>query len=230
MEFVNDLPTPVSQLTRAPDPDVTLFVSKNGEFIHLPTEEQAKTKVAKMMKKFKPEEWWAQKVSKYKVGKKDHLCAYIKRDYSKDHDRSDFSNTSDSEMWLGRMVIGIPAKRTDTGEHSETRGERIIATEKAQLSDGSVIDVPILEKRGFYSYHEATPANIKMYQTMSGMTSEGNQTSFVYVLLNGGRNVGEDDPEDFWKTATDDAMIKDRKLKKIQDNEALQPPRPVKLT
>ena len=158
------------------DPGTTLFVTETGEFIKLPNEAQAKKKVAVFMKKFHPEQWWAQKVSKFRVGMKDYLCGYIKRDHSKAHDRSDIATATLHEMWLGRMTIGIPKNVTDTVEHSETIGQRIPATMKVQLADMSVRDVPILAKKGFYSYHEATPANIKMYQKMCGLTIGGNQT------------------------------------------------------
>ena len=228
MEYADTLPKPVQTDTKLIDKDTTLFVTVTGEFVYLPTEEQSKAKVLKLMKKFKPEQWWAQKISRYRVGKKDFLCGYIKRDFSKDHNRSDFSNTTEHEMWLGRMEIGIPKMMTDTREHSESMGDRVAATIQSQMPDGSVQNVPVLEKRGYHSYHEATPANVKIYKRMSEMdTVDGNTTAFVFVLLNGGRNVGVDDPLEFWDMDTQGALDMDRKKKRLKfEHESERPAQP----
>lgn len=215
MEYLSNLPEPVQQLNKGVDKDTTLWVTQSGEFLYLPTEEQAKKKAKTLMSKLKPEEWWAQKVSKFSVGQEDYLCAYIKRDFSKKHDRSDFSNVSMDEMWIGRTEIGLPLMATDTRQRTETPGERIAQVVQTQMPDGSVAFVPVLGKKGYYSYHKATNDMVAFYQKMCGLTMEGITTQFVYVLLNGGRNVGEDIPEEFWANTLKAALDMDRNVKRI---------------
>lgn len=216
LEYQDVSPSPVAQRVKFRDKNTTLFVTKDGRFVNFPTEDQARKKITAFMKRFKPEEWWAQKVSRFRLGNDDYLTAYIKRDFSEKHDRSDIANRSEHEMWLGREVIGIPSKTTDNDIHSETHGKRIPLTMSCQLSDGSVEDLPVLEKQGYYSYHKVTKENIALYKKMCGMTMDDIDTEYVFVLQKGGRNVGADDPDEIWTTTTADARLNDRRLKKIR--------------
>jgi hypothetical protein len=214
MEYAGNLPVPIATLTKTRDPDVTLFVTQAGEFQYLPTEEQARLKTQKMMAKFKPENFWAQMVSKFKKGKEDFLCAYVKRDFSADHSRSDFSDMPDDEFWIGRMVIGIPLMVTDNRQHSDTQNERIPQSVKSQMPDGSVVDIPVLGKKGWYTDLQMNKKNIEMMKTMCGLTATGLETQYINVLLAGGRNVSEDDQEEFFSTSTDEALAQDRGIRK----------------
>lgn len=217
MEYAGNIPEPISQLTKQRDENMTLWVTQNGEFLYLPTETQAKKKSDELMETIDPKEWWCQKVSKFSVGIKDHLCAYIKRDYSKEHDRSDFSNVSQDEMWIGRITIGLPLMATDTRERSRTAGQRVPLTLQTQLANGNVVNVPVLGKKGFYSYHPTNSKEvIDLYKSMCGSTAEGAETQYLYILLNGGRNVTEDDESTFWLTSLKDALAYDRNQKKEQ--------------
>jgi hypothetical protein len=210
MEYAGNLPVPTSQVTKMADPNTTLWVTQTGDFLYLPTEAQAKIKAKAIMDSIVPEEWWAQKVSKFSVGEKDYLCAYIKRDFSEKHDRTDFSNASEDEMWIGREVIGLPLMATDTRERSRTAGKRVKQTIQAQLPDGTVQELPVLGTKGFYSYHEDIKANHEFYKKMCGSAGDGRQTVFMYILLDGGRNVSEDNPGSFWLTDTKSALRWDR--------------------
>lgn len=229
MEYLSALPEPVQNVTKERDRNTTLWITRAGEFLMMPTMEQAKEKAEYIMSKLKPEEWWAQKISKFGVGKKDYLCAYIIRDFSKDHDRSDFSQVSFDEMWLGRIEIGLPYMTTDTRERSDTRGERVSQVVQTQMPDGSVQPVPVLGSKGFYSYHEVNKENIKLYRKMEGLTMKGKDTQYIQVLLDGGRNVGVDDVEEFWKTNLDQALKHDRAQKKIEDAKEAGKQRPTNL-
>jgi len=214
MEYVSQIPEPISEITKEKDQNTTMWVTQAGEFLWLPTEKQAKEKAKYLMSKLKTKEWWAQKISKFSVGKKDYLCAYIKRDFSKEHDRSDFSNMSLDEMWLGRIEIGLPLMTTDKRERSDTLGERVSQVVQTQMPNGAVEMIPVLGSKGFYSYHEATKENIKKYQEMEGMTMKGLNTQYVWILLDGGRNIGVDDPKTFWNESLESAMQIDRNTKK----------------
>ncbi len=217
----SSLPTPVGKQVKLRDKNTTLFVTMTGEFISLPTEDQAKVLVKAFLARFKPEEWWAQKVSRFRLGSDDYLTAYIVRDFSENHDRSDLATTSDQQMWLGRMEIGIPAKVTDQNPHSETHTKRIPKTMPCQLADGTVADLPVLEKKGYYSYHKVSKQVVELYKKMCGMTMDDIDTEYVFVLQKGGRNVGADDPEDIWELSTMDAREQDRNLKRIRRKKEL---------
>lgn len=214
MEYVGNLPTPIASITKQQDPDVTLFVTQAGEFLYLPTKEQAEIKTKKLMAKFKPDEYWAQMVSKFKNGREDFLCAYVKRDFSQDHSRSDFSDMPDDEFWIGRTVIGLPLMVTDNRQRSDTQGERIPQTLKSQMPDGSVVDIPVLGKKSWYTDLAMTKENIAMMRKMCGLTATGLETQYVNVLLGGGRNVSEDDEDEFFKTSIEQALAQDRGMKK----------------
>jgi len=229
MEYANQLPEPVAQITKEVDANTTLWVTRAGEFLYLPTEAQAKAKAEEMMKNLNPDEWWAQKISKFSVGADDYMCAYIKRDFSDNHDRSDFTNTSLDEMWIGRTVIGLPLRAMDTRERSGTQGKRVDQTMKTQLHDGRVINVPVLDKKGFYSYHKVDKKTVELYRKMEGLTQEGLSTQYVHILLNGGRNVGIDDPEEFWGNNLKESLAEDRNQKKGLDQQERGKTRPTNL-
>lgn len=212
MEYQDLVTTPATQKIKKQDPNTTQFVSKNGEFLRYPSEAQAKIKVAKFLKKFKPEEWWAQKVSRFHLGNEDYFSAYIKRDFSAKHDRSDIAHTSDHEMWLGREVIGLPAMTTDNDEHSDTHGQRVSLVMTCQLADGTTTELPVLEKQGYYSYLKVTKSSISMLKQMVGMTADDVDTECVFVLQKGGRNVGADDPLEIFELSCDDKRLEDRHL------------------
>ena len=215
----NALPKAMGQRLNAKNK--TLFVTKKGEFLSLATEAQAKKTVASFMKRFNPEEWWAQKVSRSRLGDSDYFTAFISRDFSAKHDKSDIAETGDHQMWLGRHPIGIPAMTTDRDEHSETHNKRIPATMDVQLADGTIGAVPILEKQGYYSYHKANPENVKLYKKMCGLTSDDIDTEYVFVLAKGGRVVGADDPDDIWEMSCADMRLEDRNLKKLRRKKQL---------
>lgn len=221
MEYQDLVTTPATQKVRKEDPNMTQFVSKNGEFLRFPSEVQAKIKVAKFLKKFKPEEWWAQKVSRFRLGGEDYFSAYIKRDFSAKHDRSDIAHTSDHEMWLGREVIGIPAMTTDNDEHSDTHGQRVSLVMTCQLADGTTTELPVLEKQGYYSYLKVTKNSIEMMKKMCGMTSDDLDTEYVFTLQKGGRNVGADDPDEMWELSCDDKRLEDRHLTRARRKKEL---------
>ncbi len=210
------LPKPIAKQLKRPEKYQTLFASLNGEFVSLPTEDQAKQKVKAFLKKFNPDQWWAQKVSRFRQGKEDHFIAYIVRDFSKNHDRSDLAKTSIDQMWFGREEIGIPAMTTDDDPHSETHNERIPLTLQMSLQDGTIAELPVLEKRGFYNYTKATPANIELYKKMSGMTMDDKETEFIFVIAKGGRTISADDEDDIWVNKCEDIKYEDRMLKKAR--------------
>jgi len=215
------LPTPPSKKVKLTDKNKTLFIAKNGEQFNLSTEEQAKRKIKLFMSRFKPEEWWAQKVSRLKLGKSDYFTALIVRDFSAEHDKSDMSDRPEHTMWLGREQIGIPALTTDYDEHSETYNKRIPLTMDIQMADGTIMSAPVLNKIGYYSYHPVTKKTIELYKSMCGMTMEDQETEYVFVLAKGGRVVGADDPDLFWEMSCEDAKMDDRNLKKIKRNQML---------
>ena len=221
MEYQDIVTTPATQKVRKEDPNQTLFVTKTGVFEKWPTEAQAKIKIARFLKKFKPEEWWAQKVSRFRLGKEDYFSAYIKRDFSANHDRSDIATTSDHEMWFGREVIGIPAMTTDRDEHSETHNQRVSLVMTCQLADGTTTELPVKEKQGYYSYLKVTKNSIEMLKKMCGMTADDTDTEYVFVLQKGGRNVGADDPDEMWELSCDDKKLEDRHLKKAKRKKEL---------
>lgn len=208
-------PQPIAKQVVRPKQNQTLFTTINGEFVYLPTKEQAVIEVEKFLKKFKPEEWWAQKVSRFRKGTTEMFVAYLKRDFSKDHDKSDLATHSADEMWFGRMEIGLPKMVTDDDPHSETHQQRIPDTMAMTLLDGTIAELPVLAKRGFLEYTEVNKKNIELYRKMCGMTLDDNETEFVWVLKKGGRNVGCEDPEEFWTMSLIDAANEDRLLKKI---------------
>lgn len=218
----NDLnPQPVAKQISRPKQNQTLFTTVNGEFVYLPTKEQAEIETVKFLKRFNPEDWWAQKVSRFRKGRDEMFVAYLKRDFSKKHDRSDLAAHSIDEMWFGRMEIGIPKMVTDDDPHSDTHNQRIPDTMPMTLLDGTVADLPVLLKRGFYEYTPVNKKNIELYKTMCGMTLDDNETEFVWVLKKGGRNVGCEDPDEFWEMSLDDATREDRLLKKIAKQKKL---------
>ncbi|MEM3136729.1 MAG: hypothetical protein QXW37_08440 [Candidatus Nitrosotenuis sp.] len=212
IEYAPDLPKPASMLGQN-DEYTTLFVTEAGEFIYLSTEEQAKAKAKKLMSRFKPEEWWAQTVSRYKQGTEEYICAFLVKDFSKGS-RIDLSTRSQDQFWLGRFEIGIPKMGFDTETQSDTYGERVPVVMTTMKTNGEVEKVPVLGKRGWYSFHKPTPEILKMYQKMAGETADGKVTEYVYVLQNGGRNIGEQDPDQFWKTTVDQMTVLDRNLKR----------------
>lgn len=207
-------PLPVAKQIKRPDKYTTKFATLRGELIDLPTEDQAKQKVAAFLKRFKPENWWAQKVSRFRQGNDDHLIAYIVRDFSKIHDRSDMAKISADQMWFGREEIGIPAMTTDEDNHSETHGERIPMTMSMSLPDGTIAELPVLDKRGFYNYTKVNKNTIELYQTMCGMTMDDLETEYIYVLAKGGRTISADDPDDIWDISCETAKLDDRMIKK----------------
>ena len=217
MEYLSQLPEPVQNITKERDKNTTLWITKAGEFLVMPTKEQAKEKAKYTMDNLDPKEWWAQKISKFAVGTEDYLCAYIIRDFSKSHNRSDFSQVSFDEMWLGRIEIGLPFMTTDTRQRSDTVGERVSQFVQTKMPDGSVQKVPVLGSKGFYSYHKVTKEISKIYQQMEGLTMKGKDTQYIHVLLDGGRNVGVDDAETFWSTTLKQALSHERNKKKVEE-------------
>ncbi len=205
---------PVAKTVTMPDKHTTVFTTKKGEFIPLPTEEQAKKKASEFLKKFKPEEWWAQKVSRRRQGKTEYLIAYIIRDFSKNHDRSDLAEYSQDQMWFGRTEIGVPSMITDENRHSDTYGERIPETIPMYMQDGTISEFPVLQKRSYYNYMEVNTKNVELFKKMCGMTMDDRETEFVFVIQNGGRNVSADDPDDIWDMTTEAMKLEDRMLKK----------------
>ena len=213
-------PKPIAKRITRPDKNTTLFSTIKGEFLSLPTQAQAEKKVINFLKRFKPEDWWAQKVSRFKQGQNENFVAYIVRDYSKTHDRSDLAKHSGDQMWFGREVIGIPAMQTDTDSRSDTFNERIPMTLPMTLQDGTTQELPVLDKKGFYNYTKVTPANIKLYKTMTGMTMDDIETELIFVLAKGGRTLGADDPDEFWETSCEDARLEDRMIKRDRRRKA----------
>lgn len=224
MEYQPNMPAPVAKQPTVLEKYETLWVTQTGEFLQLPTQDQAKEQAKKFMEKFKPGDWWAQKVSKFKFGKTDFYTGYIKRDFSKGK-RTDMSTTSENEMWLGRIVIGTSLYVTDTRPQSETMGERIPQTIRSMLLDNSIKELPILGEMGFYSYHPVTKETTDLYKKMTGETAKGLSTTFVYVLMGGGRNVLEYSPERFWKTSIDDALDWDRNIR-VEQQQVQSPKNP----
>lgn len=103
-----DPPTPRANQSQVTDPDKSTYLSPSGELIQLETQEQATKKARDLLKKFKWEEWIAQKICRFNIQGKDHFFAYIIRDFSPNHDRTDLANTSDHQMWFGRSKILVP--------------------------------------------------------------------------------------------------------------------------
>lgn len=229
MEYLSQLPEPVQNITKERDRNTTLWITKAGEFLVMPTREQAKEKAEYTMEHLNPKEWWAQKISKFAVGQEDYICAYIIRDFSKNHNRSDFSQVSFDEMWLGRIEIGLPFMTTDTRQRSDTVGERVSQFVQTKMPDGSVQRVPVLGSKGFYSYHKATKDNAKIYQAMEGLTMKGKDTQYIQVLLDGGRNVGVDDAATFWSTTLKQALTHDRAQKKVEESKEAGKTRPTNI-
>ena len=216
MEYQPPNLTPASKIPHIMNPKYeTLWVTQTGEFITLPTEEQDKAKIAVFQKKFNVKEWWAQKISKFKIGHEDYFTAFIKRDFSKGG-RTDIGELDESEMWIGRTIIGLPLMVMDTRAQSETMGERIAQTIQAQLNDGSVTDLPVFGKKGFYSYHKVTPKTTALYKEMAGETADNRVTEYVYITRGGGRNIGEPDESQFWEVSVDDAAQWDRAERKAK--------------
>ena len=229
MEYLSTLPEPVQNITKERDRNTTLWITKAGEFLVMPTIEQAKEKVEYIMKNLNPKEWWAQKISKFAVGQEDYICAYIIRDFSTNHDRSDFSQISFDEMWLGRIEIGLPSMTTDTRQRSDTVGDRVSQFVQTKMPDSSVQRVPVLGSKGFYSYHKVTKDNIKIYQQMEGLTMKGKDTQYIQVLLDGGRNVGVDTADEFWSTTLKQAITHDRNQKKKEEDKEAGKQRPTNI-
>ena len=221
MEYQDLVTTPATQKVRKEDPNMTQFVTKTGIFERHATEAQAKIKVARFLKTFKPEQWWAQKVSRFRLGNEDYFSAYIKRDFSPKHDRTDIAHTSDHEMWFGREVIGVPAMTTDNDEHSESHGQRVSLVMTCQLADGTNTELPVLEKLGYHSYLKVTKSSIELLKKMCGMTADDTDTEYVFVLQKGGRNVGADDPDEMWELSCDDKRLEDRHLTKARRKKEL---------
>jgi hypothetical protein len=207
-------PQPVAKIPKKIDPYLTDFVTVNGEFIKGPTLEQAKEKVAIMLKKFKPEEWWAQKVCRFRQGKDDHLLAFIVKDYSKEHDRSDLATTQEDQMWFGREEYIMPKLITDIDNRSETFNQRIPHTLPYEGADGQMRMYPVMEKKTYYNYTRASPKIIELYKKMCGMTMEDHETEYIFVLAKGGRTVTADDPDDVFEISCEDAKLDDRLIQK----------------
>ncbi len=211
MMSVFDPPTPVSNQPKTTDPDKSTYLSPSGEMIQLETKEQAMKKSRKLLKDFKWENWIASKICRFNIQGKDHLFAYIIRDFSAKHDRSDLGNTSEYEMLFGRSKIMVPRKKTDTGEHSDTLGQRVDLTEDVQYADGVVRPMSVLGEIGYYYYTPVNDENIKNYKKMCGMFPKGDQTTLLFILLNGSRVITAHHPDDFWNHTCAEAQNMDQK-------------------
>lgn len=216
MSASNLNPVPVAQQIKKPDKYTTMFTTIRGEFILKPTKEQAEIKAKELLKKFKPEQWWAQKVSRFKEGKDDYLIAYVIKDFSKEHDRSDLARLSEDQMWFGREEIGIPAMVTDTDPHSDTYQQRIPHTLPMQLQDGKTEYFPVLDRIGFYNYMKVTKENVAIFKKMCGITMGDQDTEYIFVLAKGGRTISADDEDEIWEVSCADARLEDRLLKKAR--------------
>ncbi len=213
-----DPPTPVTNQAKVTDPNKSTYLSPNGELLQLETKEQAMKKARILLKNFKWEEWIAQKICRFNVAGKDHLFAYIIRDFSPNHDRTDLSNISDTQMWFGRSKIMVPRKKTDVREHSETLGKRIDVTEDVQYGDGSIRPMPVLGEIGYYYYCPVNDEMVKNYKKLVGMFPKGESTELLFVLQNGSRVITSHNADDFWKHNTTEAQDVDKKRASIFDD------------
>lgn len=214
-----DPPTPVTQQPQvATDPNKSTYLSPSGELLQLETKEQAVKKARNLLKNFKWENWIAQKICKFNVQGKDHFFAYIIRDFSPNHDRSDLANTSDHQMWFGRSKIMVPRKKTDTMEHSETLGKRIDVTEDVQYADGTIRPMPVMGEIGYYYYCPGTEDMIKNFKKLMGTFPKGETTELLFILQNGSRVITSHNENDFWMHDTSEAQNVDQKRASIFDD------------
>ena len=148
--------------------------------------------------------------------------AYIVRDYSKNHDRSDLSTTKADQMWFGREEYIQPKLETDHDPRSETHLQRIPALEVFEdPKDQQLKYFPIMEKRTYYNYLKPTKQNIEMLKMMAGTTMDDQETEYVFVTAKGGRVVSAEDPADVFEITVDDAKLEDRNIMKIRRKKEL---------
>ncbi len=203
-------PKPVAQQPVKEDPYLTEFVTASGNFVKGPTLDQAKEKVEKMLKKFNPEEWWAQKICRSRQGKEDHLMAYIIRDFSKEHERTDMAKFREDQFWFGREEYIVPQMKTDTDNHSDTFNQRIPEVLPFRDATDKIRYYPVMEKKTYHLYTPVNPETIKLYKALSGMTADDLETEYLFITAKGGRVVNAEDPEDIFTLSVADAKQDDR--------------------
>tara|TARA_R110000787_G_scaffold75993_4_gene168020 strand:+ start:2129 stop:2596 length:468 start_codon:yes stop_codon:yes gene_type:complete len=139
-------------------------------------------------RKFNSEDYWAQQIIRAQQGGQDYIFALVRRQYSED----------DIEPVGAGDYIGLDKelsyrKVTDKDPESETFGERI--------------DQPNSEPTGtrVVFKDKMTPANVKKYQALVGITSYG-ETNLVYKFKQ--INITADNVEEFWTSKMDDMYDK----------------------
>jgi hypothetical protein len=136
-------------------------------------------------KKLTEDNFWAQHIIRAQQDGEDCIFALVRRKYADD----DIESTGPGE-YLGLDRTESFAKINDTDPDSETFGQRI------DKPNSEPIGVRMIFKDKF------TPANIKKYQKMCGVTSFG-QTEYIYKFRQ--INIAADKVDEFWTIKQDDA-------------------------
>lgn len=152
-------------------------------------------------KKLTEENFWAQHIIRAQQDGKDYLFALVRRKYADD----DIETTGPGE-YFGLDRSESYAKVTDQDPDSDTFGQRI------DKPNSEPIGVKMVFKDTF------TPANIKKYQKMCGVTSFG-QTEYIYKFKQ--VNIAADKVDEFWSIPQNDAydkyVLKEQVLK-VEEN------------